>query len=85
MDVTLSGMVIEVRVLHSPNASYPMDVTLSGMVIEVRESHPTNALFPMDVTLYSTDPFVTSEGMVNTVAEPLYFVISTVSSVSETI
>jgi hypothetical protein len=35
MDVTLSGMTIEVRELHPPNASFPMDVTLSGMVIEV--------------------------------------------------
>ena len=43
MDVTLFGIVIEVRDLHPLNASFPMDVTLFGMVIEVRELHPSNA------------------------------------------
>ena len=36
MDVTLLGMVTEVRPLHSKKASSPMDVTLLGMVTEVR-------------------------------------------------
>jgi hypothetical protein len=39
MLVTLSGMVMEVRLLHPQNAASPMLVTLSGMVIEVRPPH----------------------------------------------
>jgi|GEM_PF-2989877 hypothetical protein len=35
MLVTLSGMVIEVRLLHLEKAEFPILVTLSGMVIEV--------------------------------------------------
>ena len=40
---TLSGMVIEVREVHSEKASLPMLVTLSGMVTEVREVQPEKA------------------------------------------
>ncbi len=36
MLVTLSGMVMEVRLLQERKASRPMLVTLSGMVMEVR-------------------------------------------------
>ena len=51
MLVTLSGIVTEVRLEHSRNASLPMLVTLSGIVTEVRPLHPENALSPMLVTL----------------------------------
>ena len=71
MDSTLSGMVTEVRALHPLNTYNPMDVTLFGMMTEVNALHSLNAAFPMDVTLYCTDPFVTSEGMVNAVVEPV--------------
>ena len=40
MDVTESGMVMEVREVHPLNAFTEMDVTESGMVMEVREVHP---------------------------------------------
>ena len=43
MDVTLLGMVIEVRLLQPEKASEPMDVTLLGMVIEVRPLQPEKA------------------------------------------
>ena len=36
MDVTLEGIVIEVRPLQPEKAEKPIDVTLEGMVIEVR-------------------------------------------------
>ena len=40
MEVTLSGMVMDVREEHHKNASLPMEVTLSGMVIDSREEQP---------------------------------------------
>ena len=45
------GIVIEVRLSHHLNASFPMLVTLLGMVIEVRLEHHPNACSPMLVTL----------------------------------
>ena len=39
IEVTLGGMVIEVRLLHSLNAELPIEVTLGGMVMEVRLLH----------------------------------------------
>ena len=42
MEVTLSGMVIEVREEQPSNALSPIEVTLFGMVIEVREEQPLN-------------------------------------------
>ena len=39
MLVTLSGIVTEVRLVHSLNALLPMVVTLSGIVTEVRLVH----------------------------------------------
>ena len=44
MLVTLSGMVMEVRLLQSEKALPPMLVTLSGMVMEVRLVQPLKAL-----------------------------------------
>lgn len=40
MLVTLSGMFIDVRLLHFSKAYPPMFVTLAGMFIEVRLLHP---------------------------------------------
>ena len=40
MLVTLLGMVMDVRPLHSENAPSPMLVTLLGMVTEVRLLQP---------------------------------------------
>ena len=39
MDVTLFGMVTEVRLEQSEKAEYPMVVTLFPMVTEVRLEH----------------------------------------------
>ncbi len=36
MDVTPSGIVIEVRFMQLLNASHPMEVTLFGIAIEVK-------------------------------------------------
>jgi hypothetical protein len=36
MEVTLSGIVTEVRLLHPLKADLPMEVTLFGIVTEVR-------------------------------------------------
>jgi uncharacterized membrane protein HdeD (DUF308 family) len=44
-------MVMEVRLLHQINASFPILVTLLGVVIEVRLLHQPNASLPMLVTL----------------------------------
>ena len=43
MDVTESGMIIDVRELHPSNAYAPMDVTELPRVTEAREVHPLNA------------------------------------------
>ena len=51
MLVTLLGIVIEVRLLHIPKASFPMLVTLLGMVTDVRPLQPSKALLPMLFTL----------------------------------
>ena len=36
MDVTLLGIVTDVRLLHLEKAALPMDVTLLGMLTDVR-------------------------------------------------
>ncbi len=36
MDVTLSGSVMLVKLLHPENAPFPMDLTLSGSVMLVK-------------------------------------------------
>ena len=51
MLVTLSGIVILVKLLHSWKAESPMLVTLSGMVTLVSPVHPRKALEPMLVPL----------------------------------
>ena len=43
MEVTLSGMVMLVRLSQPENAELPMEVTLSGMVMLVRLMHQENA------------------------------------------
>ena len=40
MEVTLFGMVTEVKPLQSSNAPSPMEVTLFGMVTEVKPLQP---------------------------------------------
>ena len=50
MVVTLSGIVILVRLVHPKNASSPMVVTLSGIVILVSLVQSENAQSPMVVT-----------------------------------
>ena len=42
MLVTLSGMVMEVKLVQFKKAKLPMLVTLSGMVMEVRLVQPEN-------------------------------------------
>ena len=39
MEVTLEGMVTEVRDVQPENASLPMEVTLEGMTMEARDVH----------------------------------------------
>lgn len=36
MDVTLLGIITEVKLVHPSKAKSPMDVTLLGIVIEVK-------------------------------------------------
>ena len=51
IDVTLSGMVTDVKPLQSRKAELSIDVTLSGMVTDVKPLQPWNAEPPIDVTL----------------------------------
>ena len=53
MDVTLLGMVIDVRALHPAKAPYLMDVTLLGMMIDVRALHPRKKNFICISTIYN--------------------------------
>ena len=50
MLVTLLGMVIEVRPLHSSKAYFPILVTELGIAILVKPEHPENAPSLMDFT-----------------------------------
>ena len=50
-NVTLSGMVTDVKPLHSWKAYEPIDVTPSGMVTDVKPLQPRKASCPIDVTL----------------------------------
>jgi metal-sulfur cluster biosynthetic enzyme len=43
MDVTLLGIVTEVRLEQKEKALFPMDVTLLGIVTEVRLEQPEKA------------------------------------------
>ena len=65
MDVTLLGMVTEVRPEQSEKALSPMDVTLLGMVTEVRPEQPEKALSPMDVTVFGMFKYFTSSPFKN--------------------
>ena len=51
IEMTLSGMVIEVKLLQYLNASDPIEVTLSGIVMEVRLVQRMNAQLLISVTL----------------------------------
>ena len=51
IEVTLSGMVMEVRLLQFRKALSPMEVTPSGMVMEVSVSQEVNAYSPIVLTL----------------------------------
>ena len=67
MVVTLSGIVMLVRLLQPENALYPMVVTLSGIVILVSLVQPANAPSRMDLNLVgmTTVPPTTSEQVGN--------------------
>ena len=58
MDVTLDGIVIDVRFVQLEKAEPPIDVTLEGMVIEVRPLQPEKAEPPIDVTLEGMTVFL---------------------------
>ncbi len=64
MEVTLFGMVTEVKPLQSRNANSPMEVTLFGMVTEVKPLQSRNARSPMDVTLYIVPLYSTKLGII---------------------
>ena len=52
IEVTLSPIVMLVRLVQYANDSAPIDeVTLSGMVTMDRLLHPMKARFPIDITL----------------------------------
>ena len=51
MEVTLLGMVTEVKPEQPEKAEIPMEVTLLGMVMEVRPEQPEKANHTIDVTL----------------------------------
>ena len=50
--VTLSGIVMLVRLLQPRNTNLPIFVTPSGIVMLVRLLQPSNALSPISVTLF---------------------------------
>ena len=50
MEVTLFGMVMEVRPLQYRNAELPMEVTLLGIVIDVSPLQPWKAYALISVT-----------------------------------
>ncbi len=56
MEVTLSGMVTLLRLVHLKKAFHPMEVTLSPMVTLLRLVQSSKAQLPMEVTL---SPMVT--------------------------
>ena len=58
MDVTLDGIVIDVRFVQKAKAEPPIDVTLEGMVIEVRPLQPEKAQPTIDVTLEGMTVFL---------------------------
>ena len=47
MDVTLWGIVIEVKLVQRAKVPLPIEVTLSGMVIEVRALQAEKAPLPI--------------------------------------
>ena len=51
IEVTLLGIVIDVRNEQLLNAKLLIELTLLGIVIEVRDEQPKNALFPIELTL----------------------------------
>ncbi len=51
MEVTLLGIVTEVKLLHSRKAAYPIEVTLLGIVTEIKLLQPEKASYPIEVTL----------------------------------
>jgi hypothetical protein len=55
MEVTELGIVMEVKLLQSPNALSPMLVTLLGIVMEVKEVQLMNVPFSMLVNLLGID------------------------------
>jgi hypothetical protein len=58
MDVTLLGMLIEVKPVHLEKAYCPMDVTLLGMFIELRPLQPEKACIPIEVTFWGIVVFL---------------------------
>jgi len=50
IDVTLLGIVMDVKALHPLNAASPIVVRLSGRVMDVRPL-PAKAITPIEVTL----------------------------------
>ena len=60
MLVTLSGIVMLVKLLQFSNADSPMLVTLSGIVMLIKPQ-PENAAVPMLVTPSSITTFLTFE------------------------
>ena len=51
MDVTLFGMVTDVKPIQLEKALSPIDVTLFEMVTDVSPLQPSKALYLIDVTL----------------------------------
>ena len=72
---TLFGIVILAKFVQSPNAPHSIEITLFGIVTLTRFSQPLNAYSPILVTVYPS----ISDGIVNSVAVPLYFSITAVS------
>ena len=52
IDITLLGMMMDVKPVQSRNAEPPICVTLFGMVMEVKLVQPANAMLPICVTLF---------------------------------
>ena len=50
IEVTLFGMVTDVRLVHTANALLPIEVTELGISTDVRLVHPWNARYSIEVT-----------------------------------
>ena len=61
IEVTLSGIVTEVKPVHPENAPTSIEVTLFGIVMDVRLAHCKNVRSPIEVGLPEKNTFLISD------------------------